>query len=125
MEARDRIEPWLVVELRRRAEQAEEQSVRVVAALREIPARVRVREVAAERQTVSQTVRRVEAERRSVEIVVRAYEHALVMVVVARQIERGAIVTAADRDDVVEDVPGVESLAGVVVRGHAGQRRPP
>jgi len=72
-----------VVEVRRRAEQSEQQTVHVVAALRQSPARIGEREVAANREPIGQVVRRVESRRRAIVEVVRTDEHAFVVVVVA------------------------------------------
>ena len=69
-------------------------------------------------------MRRVESHGGAVEEIVRPDEHALVMVVVAGEIERRAVVAAAHREDVVHDMAGVEGLAGVIVR-RTRDRRPP
>src|SRR5204862_316052 len=122
--ARHRIQPRLVIELRRRPEEPEQETVGVVPTLREVPARIRVREVAAEGDALRQPVRRVESHRSAVEEIVRSDEHALVMVVVARQIEGRAVVATARRDDVVHDVAGVEGLAAVIVRWAARPSTP-
>ena len=94
VEPRRRVEPREVVEVRRRAEQAEEEAVHVVAALRQVAARVGEREVAADREPVGEVMVRVQARRGPIEEVVRPDEHAFIVVVVPRQVERRPVVAA-------------------------------
>ena len=124
MQSRRRIEIRQVVEVRRRAEQSEQQAVHVVAALRQVAARIGEREVAADREPVRQMVRRVEPRRRAIVEVVRTDEHALVVVVVPREVERRALVAAGHAQRVVENVSRVERLVRVI-EAVAGDRRAP
>ena len=69
--------------------------------------------------TVSPSVRWCDALSRVVAAiveVVRTDEHALVVVVVPREVERRAVVAARHAQRVVENVPGVERLVRVIVR---------
>ena len=112
-----------VVPFRRRAQTAEHDAARVVAALNVRAARIDVREVAADLELVADELRRLQADRAALVAVVRPEHEALVVVDAARQEERAAIITAGDRNVVVGDVAGLEHLVEVIVRLRSGGER--
>src|SRR6266496_1484140 len=123
---KNRIQERQVVELRRRAQHGNLHGVHVVAALDEVAARVRVGEVSAELELVQRPVRPLEPNSRTTEPVVVPDEHAVVVEVFTRQVERGAVVAAGNRHGDLGDVTGLVQLAGVVEYGEAsGERSTP
>ena len=122
----DRVQVWEIVELRRRAQDRDLHGIHVVAALHEVPARVGVGEVGAEPQLVHRPVRSLEPDGGAVEPVVIPDEHAVVIEVLPRQVERRPVVPAGDRHGVLDDVPRLVQLAGVIEhRGAGWQQRSP
>jgi hypothetical protein len=115
MQVVGRIEIRQVVEIGRRAQQAELDPVDVVAALDEAAPRVGVRQVGADFQIVGQAVRAAEANRVPGILVVIADDNAVVVVLLARQIERRAVVAARDRQIVLDDAPGGIRFVGMIV----------
>src|SRR5438132_1657491 len=113
----------LVVEIGGRAQEAQLDAVGVVAPL-EIPgARVGEGQVAAEPEVVRHPVRRLEPRRGAGEMVVRSDDHTLVVAVVPREVERGAVVAPRDREAVVEGVSDPVQLVRMVERGPEGVSR--
>src|SRR2546423_12963933 len=120
---KDRIQVGEVVELRWRTQRRDLDSVHIVAALAEVTARVGVCEVGAEPELVQWPVRPLEPNGRATEPVVVPDEHAVVIEVLAGEIERGAVVAAGNGHGVLSDVTGLVQLAGVVEDREAGGER--
>src|SRR5207248_8661046 len=105
---------------------AELHAVGIVAALDEVTAVVRVRQVRADAQVVEQPVRSLEAGRGAREIVVRPDEYAVLIAVVSGQVKRGAVIPARYGHPIVERVPDAIDLVRVVINcGAGGKRRAP
>src|SRR4051812_11321345 len=114
MQAGRRIEIRQVVEVRGCPEQSEQQPIHVVAALRQMAARIREREVAANREALRQMVRGVEPRGGAIEKVVWADEHAFVVVVVAGEIKRRALISAGHAERVIDNVSCIERFVRVI-----------
>ena len=112
-----------IVPVRWRPQQAELQSVGVVAALQVVAARVDVRDVGAQLEVVAQAVGSIEPHRRPRIEVVRAGEDSPVAQVRTRQVERRPVIATRDGQRVLRLVAGDIGLVRVVVRCRARRNR--
>src|SRR6266487_99310 len=125
VEAGDGIQIGVVVEVGRRPQQRQLEPIDVVAALDERPAGVGECEIAADVQVVAQPVRAFDSNRAAGKEVVRTEKHALMVVILGREKECGAIVPAGDRERVLEGIPGPVPLMGMIENGTAVECRAP